>query len=325
MIKSRCLVTGASGFIGRVLCQRLKGEGSYVTALTRRSIADGGPWDEEVAIDLAEDTPGIHLLRGVDVVFHLAGKAHALSESAEEESKYQLVNVDGTRKLLQAAKAAGVKRFVFFSSVKAMGEGGKECLDESAACRPVMAYGRSKFLAERLVLEGGYVDEPVVLRLAMVYGPTNKGNLPRMIHAIGKGYFPPVPETGNKRSMVHVDDVVQAALLAAERPEARNDVFIVSDKQAYSTRQMYEWICEALHKRIPIWHVPMAALELLARIGDGIGTLRKRRFFFDSVAMEKLMGNSWYSPRKIERELGFEAQRNLRASLPEIIRFLDLC
>lgn len=258
----------------------------------------------------------------VDVIFHLAGKAHALAETQQDEDEYFRINTEGTRKLLEAAKAARVKRFVFFSSVKAMGEGGDICLDEQAACEPETLYGKSKLEAERLVLEGGFVPEPVVLRLSMVYGPTRKGNLPRMIESIRKGRFPPLPETGNKRSMVHVDDVVRAATLAADRGSAIGQTYIVTDGQACSTRQIYEWICEALGRTIPNWKIPMPVLKDLAKIGDGIGRLRGHRFIFDSDALEKLTASACYSSLKIERELGFCPRRKLCESLPGIIAFL---
>jgi len=206
--------------------------------------------------------------------------------------------------------------------VKAMGEGGPDCLDESVACHPETPYGRSKLAAERLVLEGGYVSEPVVLRLSMVYGPTDKGNLPRMIEAAMKGRFPPLLETDNKRSMVHVDDVIAAALLAAEKPEAAGQIYIVTDGETYSTRLIYEWICEALDKPVPSWSIPMPVLRGLARVGDGIGNLRGKRFMFDSAALEKLTGSAWYDAGKISRELGFEAGIHLHEALPDLVRFL---
>jgi len=310
------LITGASGFIGRALSGRLKEKGRAVHALMR-TYADG-PWDECVVADVAGEIP-VNILHNVDTVFHLAGKAHALSETRQDESEYFYINTEGTRRLLDAAREAGVRRFIFFSSVKAMGEGGDVCLDESAACCPETPYGKSKLEAERLVLEGGYVPEPVVLRLSMVYGPTRKGNLPRMIEAVARGRFPPLPDIHNHRSMVHVDDVVAAALLAAEKTEATGQTYIVTDDTPYSTRQMYEWICEVLGKQAPSWCVPMGVLKMLARVGDGIGVIRGRRFMFDSDALEKLTGSAWYSSEKIEKELGFLPERNLRDSLPEII------
>ncbi len=263
-------------------------------------------------------------LPAADVCFHLAGKAHALSETRQDEAAYFSINTDGTRKLLESCRAAGVRRFVFFSSVKAMGEGGAEAQDESAECRPETPYGASKREAERLVLEGGYVPEPVVLRLSMVYGPTRRGNLPRMIEAVARGRFPPLPETGNRRSMVHVEDVVEAALLAARHPRAAGQTYIVTDGRGYSTRQIHAWICDALGKPRPGWTLPLGVLQMVARLGDGVGALRQRRFAFDSQALDKLVGAALYSSARIERELGFQPQRDLRAALPEIVAFLGL-
>jgi len=319
---SLALVSGASGFIGQNLCQRLRERGVGIRALMRHECS--GPWDEVLVADLADNLPD-NVLRGIDIVFHLAGKAHALSETQQDEPQYHAINTVGTQRLLEECQREGVQRFVLFSSVKAMGEGGvAACLDEGADIPPETPYGRSKLAAEQLVLTGGFVPHPVVLRLSMVYGPIEKGNLPRMIHAIAKGRFPPLPELGNQRSMIHVDDVVRAAMLVAERPESAGGTYILTDGQAYSTRQMYEWICEALGRSIPAWYVPMFALRLLAMLGDGIGALRGKRFVIDSDAMEKLVGSACYSSDLIQKDLGFKPERNLHESLREIVVALGL-
>jgi nucleoside-diphosphate-sugar epimerase len=140
-----------------------------------------------------------------------------------------------------------------------------------------------------------------------------------MIETVAKGQFPPIPEFGNQRSMVHVEDVIQAAVLAAERPEAIGQTYIVTDGQPYSTRELYEWICHTLKKPIPGWRIPKIVLYGLGKIGDTIGKLRGRRFMFDSDTLKKLTGSSWYSSQKIEQELGFRAHYHLRESLPDII------
>lgn len=281
-----------------------------------------GPWHETVIEEFDNLTAG-DVAKDIDTVFHLAGKAHALSETQQDEKEYFQINTEGTRRVLEAAQSSGVRRFVFFSSVKSMHEGGPECLDESSPCLPVTPYGKSKREAERLVLEGNYVPEPVVLRLSMVYGPSPKGNLPRMIESVAKGHFPPIPEFGNKRSMVHVDDVVQAAILAADKPGASGQTYLVTDSQPYSTRELYEWICQALGKPIPGWRIPKTGLRVLAKIGDAISALRGRRFMFDSDAFEKLAGSAYYSSLKIEQELGFCARHHLQDSLPDIIKSLQ--
>ena len=308
-------VSGATGFIGQHLCRALSESGIRVRALGRSHPSfdcDFTHW--KLTDDLSAEA-----LAGVDTVFHLAGRAHALAETSQDEKEYFTLNTEGTRRLLEAAKLAGVRRFVFISSVKAMSDDGSHCQNETDACHPTTPYGRSKLAAEKLVLEGGYVPHPVVIRPAMVYGNTAKGNLPKMIQAIRRGRFPPLPPVSNRRSMVHVEDVVRAAMLCADRPEAAGQIYIVTDGQDYSTRQIYEWICEALHRPVPNWHLPLSVLKLLAYTGDLIGTLFGRRFIFDSDALEKLISSACYSSSKVERELGYTPAHHLQDSLPGII------
>ena len=342
-------ITGAAGFIGR----------QFAAALSPRCKTLGldlqrykGICDEWATADIGRGLPR-GILSGIDTIFHLAGKVHALAEVQADELAYFRINTEGTRNVLTAAKEAGVKRFVFFSTIKAMsrdgdagptseggeqrtevrGQGaengglrsedgygaGERPMTEEDSVEPDTPYGKSKLEAEELVLNGGYVPEPVVLRLCMVYGAGAKGNMQKMLQAVARGRFPPIPEVGNRRSMVHVKDVVQAALLAAEKPEAVGQRFIVSDGQAYSTRQMYELICHALAHGVPRWSLPLWSLRLLGVAGDAIGRLRGRRFTFDSDALQKLIGSAWFSSRKIESVLGFQPAWDLEKALPEMV------
>ncbi len=316
---SLALVTGAGGFVGQVTCAHLRASGFGVRALlrTRRAL---GPWDEAVLADLAAPLPA-GVFDGVDHVFHLAGKAHALDEIEQDEAEYRAVAVDGTRRLLAAMSQHAANRIVFVSSVKAMGEETDTCLAEDAEPRPATAYGRTKLEAERLVLSWGQQPgrHACCLRLPMVYGVGSKGNLVRMIAAIDRGVFPPLPEVGNHRSLVHVGNVAEAALLAAERPAAAGQIYIVADARPWSTRQLYEAICRALGRSVPRFTVPLWALRALARTGDHIGRLRGRRFAFDSGALAKLLGSAWYSPGKIGRELDYQPSTSLEAELPAIV------
>jgi nucleoside-diphosphate-sugar epimerase len=116
--------------------------------------------------------------------------------------------------------------------------------------------------------------------------------------------------------MVHVSDVIRAAVLAAEHPSAVGEVFIVSDGQSYSTRQMYDLMCRALDRTPSSWNVPVWALRGMGLVGDGIGRLRGSRFVFDSDALEKLIGSAWYSSAKIEQRLGLPFHRPLPTVSP---------
>lgn len=275
-----------------------------------------------VVADLTEVTSLDRLCDGVDTVFHLAGYAHSADANGDSDAAiHRRVTVEGTRALLDRARRAGVKRFVYVSSVKAMGEGSEECIDETVMALPVTEYGRAKFEAEQLVLALG-CDRGMhvcVLRLPLVYGPGIKGNLLKMIMAIDSGRFPPLPEVHNKRSMVHVDDVVQALRLAVENPKANGEVYLVTDGRAYSTHEIYVFIRRALGKTELSWTVPLGALRAVAHIGDVIGHIRARPFFFNSIMLNKLLGSVWYSSGKIERDLEFKPTKTLEATLPAII------
>lgn len=315
------LVTGGTGFIGLHLVSALLKRGASVTVLSRHEPSANSYGYKVIAGDLTRPATLEGICRGVDIVFHLGGYAHAVDQPDGKSEKINWqVTVEGTRALLEQAIKAGVSRFLFFSSVKAMGEGSEVCLDETMESQPVTSYGKAKQEAEKLVLEAGRRGlAATVFRLPMVYGPGCKGNLPRMIQAVVRGHFPPLPETGNKRSMVDARDVVQAALLAATNPVAADKIYIVTDGQAYSTRQIYEWICAALQRPVPRWTVPLSLLRLASYIGDIIGHVCGRRFVLDTDALNKLIGSAWYSSDKISRELNYQPAHTLMSSIHEIV------
>lgn len=296
------LVTGASGFVGRALCARLKAEGFRVSAAMRRPAE--GPWDESRLLDLGREPIPDGLLAGVDTVFHLAGKAHALADSPQEEAEYRLSNLQSTLDLLAAAGRARVRAFVYASSVKATED---------------TPYGRSKLAAERAVLASGAVSHPVVLRPSLVYGPDPKGYLGLMIRAVRDGWFPPLPELGNGRSMVHRDDLADAAVLGARAPRACGQTYTVTDGAAYSTRRIYELILESLGRVPPRWTLPVGLLRLAALGGDALGRLRGRRLPLDSDVLDKVLGSALYDGEPIRRELGFEPRRSLEDSMREMV------
>lgn len=319
----RILVTGATGFIGRHLVARLRQDGYVVRALAHDP---GGPTIcpegvESVVGDVCDAQAMKSVTAECDAVYHLAGKAHALSEVRGDENAYCAINTDETRHVLEGAITGGARCFVLFSSVKATGEETEGCLDESGEARPSTTYGRSKLAAERLVLEYGKRAglHVVCLRLPLVYGPGVKGNLFQMICAIDRGLFPPLPDTANYRSMVHVVDAVQAAVLAAHTPAADGQCYIVTDGRAYSTRELYELICRALGKPIPRWHVPLWTLKTFGKVGDTIGKISGKRFLFGSDALDKLIGSAWYSSEKISRQLGYRPSITFPDALPELI------
>lgn len=317
----RAVVTGASGFVGRHLVRRLRAEGWFVRGLSRDHSRHAPPPDgvDLVVADVCEATGLKAAMGGCDTVFHLAARVH--ERSTRHDAEDRSVNVEGTRNVLSAAVACGYERFVFVSSVKAMGEGAAGCLDESCAEDPRTSYGRSKLDAERLVFETGRTSGMHVacLRPPLVYGAGARGNLERMIGAIHRGFFPPLPDTENRRSLVHVENLVDAALLVATHPHANGQCYIVTDAQPCSTRALYEMIAGGLGRKIPRWTVPLWILESLARAGDAARTVSGRTVPFDTAVLQKLIESSWYSSAKITRELGYRPRRALDDALPELI------
>lgn len=319
MARERALVTGATGFIGRVLIDRLREASVAVRGVARRRAASTA--DELVETDLAELTPQSTLLDDVDVVYHLAAKTHDLADARGVEAEYDRVNVEGTRRLLALLPGRRVRRIVFVSSVKAVGEGGDAEIDERTPARPTTAYGRSKRAAEELVAEMATANgvEAVSLRFPMVYGPGQRGNLQRMVRAIDRGRFPPPPANRNRRSMLHVENAAQALMLGGTHPAARGRTYFVTDTRPYSTRELYDSISSALGRRPTRWEVPEAVFRAAAKAGDAARALVGRRVGFDSDAAEKLLGSAWYSSALIARELGYAPAWDLESALPAIV------
>jgi len=321
------LVTGGTGYIGRHLVKALLDRGLEVHVLARDVSGVDSIWPgfrvRGIQADLARPESLASVCSGMETVFHLASYAHAEPDiDGDDVPLHRRVTIEGTRALLAAAVDAGVKRFVFFSSVKAMGEGADQCLDENCGLPPITAYGHTKLAAERLVAAAGkrHQMHVCVLRLPLVYGGSgSRGNLPRMIAAVRRHLFPPLPEVGNRRSVVHVEDAVLAALLAAENRRANGQTYIVTDGEVYSTRQIYEKICHALGRPIPGWSVPMGLLQAAARTGDRLERLNHRRLPINSDVLQKLTGSAWYSSRKISEELGYRPAHHLDSALPEMV------
>ncbi|MDS4028959.1 MAG: NAD-dependent epimerase/dehydratase family protein [Candidatus Contendobacter sp.] len=304
------LVTGGTGFIGRRLAMTLRERGARVRALVRLERAMPSDWSGvEIAIgDLADAASLARACAGIDTVIHAAGFAHADAATTPEfAARHWAVNAEGTFRLLDAAVTAQVERFVHLSSVKAVGEPGPRCVDESWGAPPETPYGRAKRAAEEQVLLVGCQAglHAVNLRPALVYGLGMKANLTRLIEAVRRGWLPPLPETGNRRSLVHVDDVCQAALLVAAHPAARGQTYLVTDGRPYSGRELYLTIRRALGHTAPRWAVPASVLYGAAVLTDGALWLTGRRDRRAKAALDKLLSWACYDSTRIKQELGY--------------------
>ena len=304
------LVTGATGFIGRRLLMTLRERGARVRALVRPNRAMPPDWnDVEIAIgDLADAASLARACVGIDTVIHAAGLAHVDAATPGSAARHWMINAEGTFRLLDAVATARVERFVYLSSVKAVGEPGLRCVDEGWDAPPETPYGRAKRAAEAQVLKAGREAglHAVNLRPALVYGSGMKANLARLVETVSRGWLPPLPETGNRRSLVHVDDVARAALLAAAHPAARGQTYLVTDGQPYSGRELYLMINQALGYSTPRWAIPARVLYGAAALADGALWLTGRRDRRVGSMLDKLLGWSCYDSMRIGRELGYQ-------------------
>ena len=316
------LISGVTGFIGQRLFCALQAEGFECRGLARKPV----PGMNAVLGDLTDKPALTAACKGIDRVFHCAGHAHAFSSiSAQGSALHWQVNFEGTRNLVEAAEQAGVKRFVFLSSVKAMAEPGVACADEDFPGQPETAYGQAKLAAEKAVLEAGrrYGMHVVNLRLAMVYGAGGRGNLERMGRLVKRGVFPPLPETRNHRSLVHVADVVAAMRQVAADDRASGRTYIIAAPEAPSGRELFDALRAASGMAPCSWAVPESALRFGARLGELLEALSKRRLPLDSEALERLLGSAWYSPARIERELGWRAKVALADGLVDMFSAVE--
>lgn len=314
----RYLITGSTGFVGHRVLAALTRRGDDCRALLRR-----GEGPEVVRGDLADEAALTAACAGIDCVIHCAGYAHAFAaRSADEARQHWLVNFEGARNLVEAAGRAGVCRFVFLSSVKAMAEPGDACADEDFPGEPDSDYGRAKRAAEAAVLAAAerYGMHVVNLRLSMVYGAGGRGNLERMGRLVGRGLFPPLPETGNRRSLVHVDDVVAAILAVAADPRAGGRTYNICGPEAPSGRQLFAALRAACGLGPCTWAVPCGLLRLAAATGDGLGRLLGHRLPLNGEVLQRLLGSACYDGSRIGREIGWKPVVHLQDGLREMLR-----
>jgi nucleoside-diphosphate-sugar epimerase len=313
------LVTGATGFLGGHVCSWLTGRGQRVRALSRRpGAAPAGT--EEAHVRGLDDTAGLRrAFEGVTTVIHLAAHVHR-PHHRDGEQTARTVNVDGTRALLDAAVAAGSRRFAFASTVKAVGEGGDECWTETTRPAPVDAYGRTKLEAEGLVRAAAtrHGLHAPILRLPLVYGPGMQANALRLFELVARGAPLPLGAVENRRSLLYAGNFV-AALGAVLEHEAGSDLFFVSDGPPVSTPRLVREIAEALGRPARLIPVPVALMRAAARVGDLAA--HTVPFPFTSANLERLIGSLVVDGSKLERTLGFRAPYTREAGLAATARW----
>lgn len=265
-------VTGATGFVGRALCASIMGRGSLRISMRQKASAKWPEGVEVVQASMSPDQDWAGLLHGVERVVHCASRVHIMNEkSAEPLAEYRRVNVEGTMHLARQAASAGVRRFIFVSSIKVNGEQTRPGAPFFAdhASNPEDPYGISKMEAEEglraLARETGM--EVVIIRPPLVYGPGVKANFLAMMRWLKRGIPLPLGAvTGNRRSLVALDNLVDLIVTCIDHPAAANETFLVSDGESLSTAALLRRMGEALGRPARLIPVPVPLLQMGAAL-----------------------------------------------------------
>lgn len=284
------LVTGATGFVGRSLCNLLKSRGGVVRG---PFLPHEHPESLVVGVvphacePLGQKTSWANALTGVDTVYHLAARVHILRETAVDPlSEFYKVNTEGTRMLALQAAEAGVRRFVFMSTIGVNGSSsGNGVFKEESVPNPHNPYAHSKFAAEealrQIAIETGL--EVVIIRAPLVYGPGNPGNFFSLLKLIKKGIPLPLASVMNRRSLIYVGNLVDALLTCAEHPQAVGNLYLVSDGEDVSTPELIRRVASALSVDAKLIDLPVSLIRLGGKI---IGKSTTVNSLIESLAID---------------------------------------
>jgi len=321
----RSLITGGNSFIGRHLVNALIKEDVDVSIVVRNQKNIPASWESAVKMYEGDITKK-GFLKGtsddVDVIFHLAAYVHKETISGEEKKQAHEVNVEGIKNLLESV-GPSVKHVILCSSVSVYGNTEGVVIDETTQTKPITPYGRTKLESEEILKKWGKEKgiKTTSLRLPLVYGPGNKGNIHKLIEAIDQNHFVMIGKGADKRSMVYVGNVVDAALSVVDCDSADGQVYLVTDGIDYSIRELCETIARELNKKLPSFYIPLIIAKGLAIIGDIGGFIIRKSMLFNSQVLNKLTGSLLFSSRKIQEEIGFKPKYNLHNTMNETINW----
>ena len=299
----KILVTGANGFVGRALCAELAASGYEVVPAVRRK--SGLPHEVSVG-NLDASTNWTAALTRCDAVVHLAARVHQTGDdSSNAMALYRAVNTDATLGLARQAAQAGVKRFVFISTVKVNGEGRDEAYRETDPPAPEDSYAITKWEAEQglqqIAQETGL--EVVILRPPLVYGPGVRANFKRLMRGVERGWPLPLGAIANRRSLLYLGNFVEAIRVCVEHPAAAGQTFLLDDGRPVSTPELIRGLAQAMGRPAHMLPVPPRVLRLVgAMIGKRAAMARLTgSLFVDSSYIRSRL--AWVPPYTLQQGL----------------------
>jgi nucleoside-diphosphate-sugar epimerase len=312
-MSSSILVTGATGFVGHAVVNELAKRGRAVLAGVRQGSSDvffkAAASVETVSLgDLSDEPDFRDVFSSIDTVVHCAARAHVMNERGTDLlSTYRKHNTQATLNLARQAAMAGVRRFVFISTIKVNGEQTSLGLpftegDVLAASDP---YGFSKLEAEQGLLELAKEStmDVVIIRPVLVYGKGVKGNFATMIRLVNSGIPLPFGQIANKRSLVSLDNLVDLIITCIDHPKAVNQVFLAGDGDDVSTTQLLRQLAQAMGKPSRLVRVPLFVLAMLAAM------------FGKRAAVQRSLGSLQVDISKSRTVLGWQPTVSLEEGL----------
>jgi len=318
------LITGATGFIASHLIPKLIQQDWQISATIRNPLHQLPPTVEPVTITNIDGTTNWnYALKDIDIVIHLAARAHILQDKATNpEAEFFKVNTEGTANLVKQAIQAGVKHFVFISSIGAMTTLSDQPLNENSPCQPDTPYGRSKLQAEQALISLANQSSMTwtILRPTLVYGPGNPGNMERLIQLVNRGLPLPFASVKNRRSFVFVGNLVDANATSLTHPKATNQTFLVSDGQDVSTLQLIHKIAYNLGRPCNVLTVPPNLLKLAGHLGDTVQYLSQRAIPLNTSNIDRLLGSLFVDSSHIQTTLNWQPPFTLDQGLEQTLQ-----
>lgn len=319
----RVLVTGATGAVGPVIVQALHDAGYCVRTLSLDSPTND-LFPDQIEIlqgDVTQLSDVYSAMAGVNYVLHLAALLHINSPTADMEPQYEIVNVGGSRNIVEAAIAHHVNRVVLFSTIAVYGKYPGVIITEATPPLPTTLYAKTKLTAEGIVLgalnmEG--VSIGTVLRMGAIYGARIKGNYWRLLLALARRRFIPIGNGTNRRTLIYEQDVANAALIAMRHPAARGQIFNVTDGEYHTLQQVIATICLALNRPVPRINIPVPLVYTLARLVDQIASMLGKEINLQTL-IDKYTEDIAVDSRKIQENLGFTPKYDLLTGWQRVI------
>lgn len=301
------LITGIHGFVGSNLVEYLGDRfsiyGLDIVSPPNKKVIKTFTWDDFEQKNKANNDED-ETLPNFDVVIHLAGKAHDTKNHSRAESYFR-INTDLTKKIYDYSLEHGVRKFVFFSSVKAAADTVSDnVLTEDVVPSPVGPYGESKIAAERYILsrEKERIDKGLdafIMRPCMIHGPGNKGNL-NLLYSVVNMHIPwPLGAFENHRSFTSIENLCYVIEQLIVNP-IESGIYHMGDDEALSTNELIEVICNTLGRKAHIWRIPCPVMKLVAKIGGWL------HLPLNTERLRKLTENYVVSNEKIKRAIGID-------------------